>query len=85
MLAATGFLGGTVLFVMDFSRRRLLLYGVVFVTVQIAVWTVQGFSHGVFGVLDYSEQAFLGVVLLYDYLLSEDVLLTPDDRKPGAQ
>lgn len=84
VLAVAGFLGGAALFVMDFSRRRLPLYGVLFVGVQIVIWGLQGFNHGVFGLLDYGEQVALGGALLYSYWAVQAASPTSNDPTFGT-
>jgi hypothetical protein len=68
-LGAVGFFGGTLLFIMDVSRRRIFGYGTVVVAIQIAVWIAQGTNHGSFGLALYGLETVLAGLLLGNYLL----------------
>ena len=62
-LGAVGFFGGTLLFIMDISRRRIFGYGTV-VAIQIAVWIAQGTNHGSFALVLYGLETVLAGLLL---------------------
>ena len=62
-LGAVGFFGGTLLFIMNVSSRRIFGYGTV-VAIQIAVWIAQGANHGSFGLVLYGLETVLAGLLL---------------------
>lgn len=68
-LAAIGFFGGALLFVMDISRWRIFGYGAAVVAIQVLVWIVQGTNHGSFGLALYGLETVLAGLLLGNYLL----------------
>lgn len=63
--AGVGFLGGLALFMMDLTRPRISVYGLVFIAIQIAIWIYQGTRHGLFGLMDSGVQLLLAGVLLF--------------------
>ena len=71
-LGAVGFFGGTLLFVMNVSSRRIFGYGAVVVTIQIAVWIAQGTNHGSFGFVLYGLETVLAGLLLGNLLYRSD-------------
>ena len=80
-LGAVGFFGGTLLFIMDVSRRRIFGYGTVVVAIQIAVWIAQGTNHGSFGLALYGLETVLAGLLLGNYLLyRSDRFRSPIER-----
>ena len=80
-LGAVGFFGGTLLFIMDVSRRRIFGYGTVVVAIQIAVWIAQGTNHGSFGLVLYGLETVLAGLLLGNYLLyRSDRFRSPIER-----
>jgi glycosyltransferase involved in cell wall biosynthesis len=63
--AGIGFLGGIALFMMDLTRPRIAVYGIGFITIQLAIWVYQGTRHGIFGIADSGVQVLLAGVLLF--------------------
>lgn len=73
--AGIGFLGGIALFMMDLTRPRIAVAGLVFIALQLGVWVYQGARHGIFGVADSGIQLLLAGVLLFSLC---------HQRSPGA-
>ena len=80
-LGAVGFFGGTLLFIMNVSSRRIFGYGTVVVAIQIAVWIAQGTNHGSFGLALYGLETVLAGLLVGNYLLyRSDRFRSPIER-----
>lgn len=81
VLGGFGSLGGTLLFLMDISRRRIFLYGATVVAIQVLVWLAQGMNHGLFGVVLYGLETVLVGLLVGNYLLyRSDRFASPIER-----
>lgn len=67
-LAGVGFLGATVLFLVDYRRALLYPVGIVYTAVQFPLWyVVKAGEYTTLGYVDKALQALLVVVLAYLY------------------